>query len=66
MNERVIRHEIKLQKSVIFILALLAVGVFALAFQPLFSAKNALAELKNFDQLNVKLSGKVDLGGSRI
>lgn len=63
MNERVIRHEIKLQKSVIFILALLAVGVFAMAFMPLFSAKNALAELNSFDSLNVKLDGKVELGG---
>ncbi len=59
MRERVVRHEIKFQKSVILILALLAVSVFAMAFTPLFSAKSALAELSSYDTLRVQLSGSV-------
>lgn len=39
MTNRTIKHEVKLQKSVIFILAILAVGVFANAFAPVFSVK---------------------------
>ena len=33
-----IKHEIKLQKSVIFILAVIALGIFAKAFAPAFSS----------------------------
>ena len=44
MTKRVIEHEIKLQKSVIIILAVLAIGVFANAFAPVFEIKNAQAE----------------------
>jgi len=43
MTKRVIEHEIKLQKSVIVILAVLAIGVCANAFAPAFEIKNALA-----------------------
>jgi hypothetical protein len=43
MTKRVIEHEIKLQKSVIVILAVLAIGVCANAFAPAFSIKDALA-----------------------
>ena len=43
MNNRTIKHEIKLQKSVIVILGILAVGVFLNAFAPAFSIKDALA-----------------------
>ncbi len=57
MNERIIRHEIKLQKSVIFILAVLALSVFAIAFMPLFSVKNALAKLQHGDKLKLEVSG---------
>ena len=44
MTERVIKHEIKLQKSVIVILAVLTIGVCANAFAPAFSVKEALAK----------------------
>ena len=57
MNERVIRHEIKLQKSVIFILAVLALSVFAIAFMPLFSVKTAIAKLQHGDKLKLEVSG---------
>ena len=43
MTKRVIEHEIKLQKSVIVILAVLAIGVCANAFAPVFSIKDAHA-----------------------
>ena len=44
MTNRTIKHEIKLQKSVIIILGVLAVGVFANAFAPVFTIKEALAQ----------------------
>ena len=44
MTKRVIEHEIKLQKSVIVILAVLAIGVCANAFAPVFDIKDALAQ----------------------
>ena len=44
MTNRTIKHEVKLQKSVIVILAVLAIGVCANAFAPAFSIKEALAE----------------------
>ena len=45
MSNRTIKHEIKLQKSVIIILGVLAVGVFVNAFAPAFSVKDAIADL---------------------
>lgn len=45
MTKRVIEHEIKLEKSVKLILAVIAFGVFAHLFAPAFSVKDALAEL---------------------
>ena len=44
MTNRTIKHEIKLQKSVIVILGILAIGIFANAFEPAFGIKEALAE----------------------
>ena len=44
MSDRKITHEVKLQKSVIIILAVLAVGVMANAFAPAFNVKDALAQ----------------------
>ncbi len=41
MSNRTIKHEIKLQPSVIVILGILAVGVSAIAFAPMFSVKKA-------------------------
>ena len=43
MSDRRITHEVKLQKSVIIILGLLAVGVMANAFAPAFNIKDAMA-----------------------
>jgi len=48
MTNRTIKHEIKLQKSVIIILGILAVGVFANAFAPAFSVKEAFAKHYNY------------------
>jgi len=44
MSNKTIKHEIKLQPSVIVILGVLAVGVFANAFAPTFSVKEAFAQ----------------------
>ena len=46
MTKRVIEHEIKLEKSVKAILAVLAFGVLAHAFAPAFSIKEASAQRK--------------------
>ena len=44
MTDKTIKHEIKLQKSVVVILGILAVGIFANAFAPAFSIKEAMAQ----------------------
>jgi len=44
MPNRTIKHEVKLQKSVIVILGLLALGVCANAFAPAISVKEAFAK----------------------
>jgi hypothetical protein len=59
MTNRTIKHEVKLQKSAIFILAILAVGVFANAFAPVFSVNNAMAELSNGSRLYIHHSGSI-------
>ena len=41
MTNKTIKHEVKLQKSVIIVLGLLALGVCANAFAPAFSVKEA-------------------------
>jgi len=61
MSNRTIKHEVKLQKSVIIILGVLAVGVFLNAFAPAFSVKEALAELSNYSTLNVSHSGHISV-----
>ncbi len=43
MSERVVRHEVKLQKSVIVILGILAFGLCANALAPAFSVTDAYA-----------------------
>ena len=45
MNNKTITHEVKLQKSVIVILGVMAFGLCANAFAPALSVKPALAEL---------------------
>ena len=62
MTNRTIKHEIKLQKSVVVILGLLAIGVCANAFAPAFSIKEAMAELSNFSTLNLVHSGRICCG----
>ena len=59
MTNKTIKHEIKLQKSVIVILGILAIGVFANAFQPAFGIKEALAELSHGATLNLGHSGSI-------
>ena len=61
MTNRTIKHEVKLQKSVIIILGILAVGVCANAFAPAFSITEAMAQFPSF--LNVSLSGAIDCNG---
>ena len=53
MQDRKITHEVKLQKSVIIILAVLAIGVMANAFAPAFSIKDAMAQLTDLDTIKV-------------
>ena len=43
MTNRTIKHEVKLQKSVIILLGFLAFGVCANAFAPVFKVEEALA-----------------------
>jgi hypothetical protein len=59
MTQRTIKHEIKLQKSVIVILGILAVGVFANAFGPTFGIKDAMAQTVFPSQLGVSISGSL-------
>lgn len=59
MINRVIQHEVKLEKSVKIILAVLAIGVCANAFAPTFGIKEALAELSGGESFNVGVSGEL-------
>ena len=43
MSNRTIKHEIKLPKYLIVLLAMLVIGLFANAFAPVFSIKDAFA-----------------------
>ena len=43
MSNRTIKHEIKLPKYLIVLLAMLVIGLFANAFAPVFSVKDAFA-----------------------
>jgi len=59
MSNKTITHEVKLQKSVIVILAILAFGVCANVFAPALSVAPALAELSNYDTLMVNIQGSL-------
>ena len=59
MTNRTIKHEIKLQKSVVVILGILAIGVCANAFAPAFSIKEAMAELYSGSTLRIVHSGSI-------
>ena len=54
MTQGVIKHEIKLQKSVISI-GVIVFGLCANAFVPAFNVKSALAELDDGDSLKVEI-----------
>ena len=45
MTNRVVEHEIKLEKSVKIILGVLAFGVFLNAFAPVFDVRKAFADI---------------------
>ena len=47
MSIRTIKHEIKLPKYLIVLLAMLVIGLFANAFAPVFSSKDAYANAYN-------------------
>jgi len=59
MNKRIIEHEVKLEKSLKVILAVLAIGVLLNAFSPIISAKSAFAELGHADKLKLDHSGTI-------
>ena len=64
MTDRKITHEVKLQKSVIVILAVLAIGVLANAFTPAFEIKDAMAEyLDGSLSLSILHSGSIRCSG---
>ena len=44
MSNRTVKHEIKLPKYLIVLLAMLVIGLFANAFAPVFSIKDAYAD----------------------
>ena len=56
-----VKHEIKLEKSVKIILGVLALGVLLNAFAPAFSVREAFAELGYGDRLNVTVVGTVPI-----
>ena len=61
MTKRVVEHEIKLEKSVKVILGVLALGVFLNAFAPVFSVREAFAELGYGDKIKVEVVNTVGI-----
>ena len=61
MSNKTITHEVKLQKSVIVILGVMAFGLCANAFAPALSVKPALAELSSNPNIYLKHSGSINL-----
>lgn len=59
MTERLIKHEVKLQKSVIIILGVLALGVCANAFGPTLGVKDAMAQLADGARIHVFHGGYI-------
>ena len=61
MSNRTIKHEVKLQPVVIILLAVLAIGVCANAFSPVFSVKDARADTReiedNLSRIEVAIYG---------
>jgi hypothetical protein len=61
MSDRKVVHEVRLQKSVIIILGILAIGVCANVFVPTFTVQDAFAELSYGDKLRIEHSGYVSV-----
>ena len=59
MSNKTITHEVKLQKSVIVILGIMAFGVCANVFAPALSVNSAMAELSSGSRLSVEISGSL-------
>ena len=59
MSNKTITHEVKLQKSVIIILGIMAFGVCANVFAPALSVKDAMAALNDGSTLYIKHSGRI-------
>ena len=62
MSNKTITHEVKLQKSVIVILGIMAFGVCANVFAPALSVNDAMAELSNGSTLFISGSLGCDYG----
>ena len=60
MSNKVITHEVKLEKSVKVILGVFAVGIFLNAFSGIFEAQSVQAQLKSGSSINVIHSGRLD------
>ena len=63
MSDRTVKHEVKLQKSVTVILAVIAFGLCANAFAPVFAVKDAMAQLGSME---IKLSNSSPYGSFKI
>lgn len=59
MSNKTITHEVKLQKSVIVILGIMAFGLCANVFAPSLSVKPALAELASNPVIYLQHSGNI-------
>ena len=59
MADKTITHEVKLQKSVIVILGIMAFGLCANAFAPALSVNPALAEVYGGESFRIKVSGSL-------
>ena len=60
MSNKTITHEVKLQKSVIIILGIMAVGVCANVFAPALTVKDAMANLAPNPIITIKHSGYIN------
>jgi len=55
MNKRIIEHNVKFEKFLKVILAVLVIEVLLNALSPIMSAKNAFAELSGDEALHLKV-----------
>ena len=62
MSNKTITHEVKLQKSVIIILGIMAFGLCANVFAPALSVKPAVSALVGGDRLYIEHSGRIKIG----